>query len=156
MINNTVKQLWHKYLTSINETEETTKKSYVSWCFGGNEEDSDKLAELVYTNKKTATTSLYCLYTIDNAPLPKEGDLSIITTFKGFAVCIIETTKVKILPFSHVDEEFAFKEGEGDKSLADWRKIHEQFFIKELKSINKQFSPGMLVVCEEFEVIYSY
>ena len=156
MVNNTVKQLWNRYLNSINETQETTNKIYTSWHLGGSEKDSDELAELVYNNEKTATTSLYCLYTIDNIPLPKEGDLSIITTFKGFAVCIIKTTKVQILPFSLVNEEFAFKEGEGDKSLEHWRKVHSEFFQKELKRINKQFSPGMLVVCEEFEVIYSY
>lgn len=152
-IHDTVKQLWHNYLLSINENEQTTNKKYVSWCFGGSGESSDKLAELVYKKQKTATSSLYSLYAIDNTPLPKEGDLSIITTFNGFAVCLIETIKVQVLPFSHVNEEFAFKEGEGDRTLTYWRNIHTNFFSQELKSIDKVFSPGMLIVCEEFKVL---
>jgi uncharacterized protein YhfF len=61
---------------------------------------------------------------------------------------------VTIKPFSEVDEEFARLEGEGDKSLEYWRKTHIDFFTKELEGEKIEFSEDMLVVCEEFEVIY--
>lgn len=155
-VHDSVKKMWHDYLVSIGETEESTDKNYTSWKFGCTDEIADQLAELVYNGEKQATTSLYCLYAIENEPLPKEGDISIITASNGFAVCIIQNTKVKVLPFSHVDEEFANKEGEGDKSLKNWQKIHSNVFSRELQLLNKKFSPGMLVVCEEFKVLYRY
>ena len=32
-----------------------------------------------------------------------------------------------------VSEEHAYKEGEGDRSLAYWRAVHEEFFTKEFE-----------------------
>jgi uncharacterized protein YhfF len=48
----------------------------------------------------------------------------------------------------------AAQEGEGDKTLSFWRKVHRKFFTQELKAYNKKFSEEMLVICEEFEVVY--
>lgn len=36
---------------------------------------------------------------------------------KENAVCIIETTKVVVLPFKQVSVEHVYKEGEGDRKL---------------------------------------
>lgn len=48
-----------------------------------------------------------------------------------------------------------FKEGEGDKSLEYQKEGHIDFFNRKLKNYNKEVSEDMLVVCEEFEVIYN-
>ena len=53
-----------------------------------------------------------------------------------------------------VSEEHAYKEGEGDRSLEYWRKVHKEFFTEELKSLNQEFDENMELVCEEFEVVY--
>ena len=65
---------------------------------------------------------------------------------KEDAKAIIETTSVSIVPFNQVTEEFAQKEGEGDKTLASWRKIHEAFW--------KDITPDTLLECEEFRLLY--
>lgn len=80
--------------------------------------------------------------------------MNIVTDFKGNAVCIIKTTAVNLIPFCEVGEEFAYREGEGDKSLEYWRKAHIEAFNCELKEYNKEFKEDMLVVCNEFEVVY--
>lgn len=59
------------------------------------------------------------------------------------------------MPFNKVDAGFAFREGEGDKSLNYWREAHVKFFTKELGPEGIPFSEDMLVVCEEFEVEYA-
>lgn len=48
----------------------------------------------------------------------------------------------------------AQKEGEGDLSLGYWRRVHEIYFSNECKRLGKHFTDKMLVVFEEFEVIY--
>ena len=73
---------------------------------------------------------------------------------KDEAVCIIQTKKVYVVPFHAVTAEHAYKEGEGDKSLAFWRKVHEKFFTECLEEVNLKFTSDMKVVCEEFEVVY--
>ena len=125
--------------------------SYEAWPFG---EAPDKLAELVVQGVKTATCSAYDLYQINNEPLPKTGDYSIILNSNNEAVCIIKTLKVYITEFQKVSAEHAFKEGEGDRSLEYWRKVHVNFLTNELASVNLPFDESTKVVCEEFEVVY--
>lgn len=125
--------------------------SYEAWPFG---EAPDKLAELVVQGVKTATCSAYDLYQVNNEPLPKAGDYSIILNSNNEAVCIIKTLKVYITEFQKVSAEHAFKEGEGDRSLEYWRKVHVNFLTNELASVNLPFDESAKVVCEEFEVVY--
>lgn len=150
----TVKEIWKKYLSTIGENINDTDKTYESWYFCNNEKDANELAGLVKKGIKKATASLHCLYEIENESIPKVGDYIIITNWKGMAQCIIQITSINIIPFKEVTEEFAAKEGEGDKTLSFWRKVHRKFFTLELKEHNKKFSEDMLVICEEFEVGY--
>ncbi len=138
----TADELWKKSCLS---------GTYEAWSFS---EAPDKLAGLVLQKIKTATCSAYDLYQINHEPLPKVGDYSIILNSKEEAVCIIQTTKVYVAEFKDVSDEQAYKEGEGDRTLAYWRKVHENFLINELASVNKTFSQNTKVLCEEFEVVY--
>ena len=136
--------------------EELWKKSglsgsYDAWAFG---EAADRLAELVVQGVKTATCSAYDLYEIEHEPLPQAGEYSIILNSEEEAVCIIKTQKVYVTEFNRVSEEHACKEGEGDRSLEYWRKVHKAFLIRELASVNLSFQEDTKVVCEEFEVVY--
>ena len=137
-------------------SEELWKKSgfigtYEAWSFG---EAPDELADLVMQGIKTATCSAYDLYLINNEPLPKAGDYSVILNSNEEAVCIIKTLKVYVTEFNQVSQEHAFKEGEGDRTLDYWRKVHIRFLTNELASVNKTFDENTKVVCEEFEVMY--
>ena len=138
----TSEELWKR--SGLNGT-------YEAWSFG---EAPDKLADLVLQGIKTATCSAYDLYLINNEPLPREGDYSIILNSNEEAVCIIKTLKVYVTAFNQVSDEHAYKEGEGDRSLEYWRKVHEKFLTNELASVNKSFNENTKVVCEEFEVMY--
>ena len=140
-------ELWAQFAQVSNLTNE----SYDAWAFGG---APDELAQLVLQGEKTATSSAYDIYQVKNQPLPRVGEYSVILNFKREAVCIIRTTKVQILPFDKVDEQHARKEGEGDKSLSYWRKIHRDFFTAALQKIGLSFDESRNVVCEEFEVVF--
>ena len=78
----------------------------------------------------------------------------LLTEIKSQAVCIIKTLEVYVTAFDRVSEEHAFKEGEGDRSLEYWRKVHINFLTNELASVNRSFDENTKVVCEEFEVVY--
>ncbi len=149
-----VREIWKNYLMSISDDVVNTNKKYTFWHFCDNEESANNLAELVRQGTKRATTGLHYFYEIEGEALPKIGDLSIIIDWQGIAQCIIETKKVILLPFNEVTEELAEIEGEGDKSLKYWREAHINSFNRDLNEHNIEFSVDMLVVFEEFEMVY--
>ena len=124
--------------------------SVTSWQFGG---IPDELAQLVVDGVKTATCSNYLVYELENEPLPKVDDYSIVLNSKDEPVCIIRTSDVKIMPMNEVPLDFTFAEGEGDRTYEHWHKVHIEFFTKELKILGGEFSEEMLLVCERFELI---
>ena len=124
---------------------------YETWSFGT---DADRLAELVFTGEKTATSSAYPVYDVENEPLPKIGEYSIVLDSHDNAVCIVRTTKVYVVPFDEVSSYHAYREDEGDLSLAYWKAVHRAFFSKEMDAIGEKFDEKMKVVCEEFEKVF--
>ena len=138
----TAEELWRRSgLTGVPEV----------WAFS---EAPDKLALLVKDGIKTATCSAYDLYKTENENLPAVGEYSVILDSNDEAVCIIRTTKVYVVEFNQVTAEHAWKEGEGDRSLEYWRKIHEDFLRRELVTIDRSFNSHIKVVCEEFEMVF--
>ena len=143
-------EMWNAY-RHINPAAER----YEAWAFGGDTPEApDQLAALVLAGVKTATASAYDCYAAEGSPLPQAGAYSMILNRAEEAVCVIRTTKVTIVPFSQVTAEHAYQEGEFDRSLAAWRTCHQAVFAMELQELGKAFSEDMLVVCEEFEVVY--
>ena len=153
-INKSVLEMWEKYLRSIGEDPEGTDLTYESWYFCDNEEDANELAQLVLEGTKRATASLYRSYEFENEKVPEVGQHVIITDWNGIAKCIIKSSKVTILPFRDITEEHARIEGEGDKSLKYWREGHIRFFTRECQVMGLEFNEDMLVVFEEFKVVY--
>ena len=125
--------------------------TYLAWQYGCAQ---DKLAQLTLQGTKTATASSYPVYKAENEPVPAVGDYSIILDSQNQAVCIIQTTQIDIVPFYQVDEEQAYLEGEGDRTLTYWREVHRTFFESEMQSIHQKFTEDMLVVFERFKIVY--
>ena len=125
------------------------------WHFCDNQIDADICADLVLAGHKRATTSSLWWYQHNDEPLPKVGDLNLITNWHGVAQCIIETKEVQIMPFCDVSQEYASIEGEGDKSLDFWRQVHWAYFTRELGELALKPCEDMPVVCEVFDVVYS-
>ena len=144
----TAQRMWEEFL-SLKKIDDC---GYDAWQFG---DSPDELAALVKSGIKRATASAYELYAFDGEPLPKPGEYSVILNSHDEAVCVIKTTAVELVRFCDAAEEFAFKEGEGDRSLAYWKKVHERFFTEQLKEAGLEFSPEMKVVCEQFELVYA-
>ena len=103
---------------------------------------------------KTATASAFPLYEQEGGELPKAGQYSVILDSNDNAVCVIRTETVFVVPFCDVEERQAWKEGEGDRSLAYWREVHKRFFTECMSEAGLQFEDTMNVVCEEFVRVY--
>jgi uncharacterized protein YhfF len=63
-------------------------------------------------------------------------------------VAVIETTELTQRRFDEVDAAFAVDEGEGDRTLASWRRVHQNYFGRQ-----GTFAPDMLLWCERFRLV---
>ncbi|MEZ7897513.1 MAG: ASCH domain-containing protein [Flaviflexus sp.] len=120
------------------------------WSFGATPEHANELLGLVLDGVKTGTASLLGEYESGDE-LPAAGDLSIILDGVEKPIAIIETTSVTIVPFDEVTEDHAHSEGEGDRTLASWREIHQRFWRTHT---DVEFTESSPVVCERFRLIY--
>lgn len=143
----TAEQMWAEFAAAC----EIKGVTYDAWAFGG---DADGLARLTLAGIKTATSSAHPVYAWEDEPLPEAGEYSVVLDSRDEAVCVILTESVRIVPYRDVGPDHAFREGEGDRSLAYWRQVHERFFTRELAGMGREFTPEMLVVCEEFRRVW--
>lgn len=146
-----INKYWNEFLEFKGLDKGTTYLE--SFHFELSEKLANELLQLVLIGKKKATASSLLSWQAEDK-VPKEGDYSIVTDWNGNPKCVIQTTKVTILPFKDVDYELCKKEGEDD-SLESWREGHRKFFKEEGRSyLNYEFTEDLLVVFEEFEIVY--
>lgn len=140
-------EMWEKYkIINPNIGDDID-----AWAFGA---EPDLLAQLVLEGTKTATASAYDEYEHFGEGLPTVGECDVVLDSQGEAICIIETIKVSVVPFKDVSADHAYKEGEGDRSLAYWRQVHQNLFTQWLSEIGIEFTGESKVVLEEFQVVY--
>ncbi len=89
----------------------------------------------------------------NNTALPKVGDLGIVTDWDGIPKAIVRTTRVEIVKFKDITPEYAKLEGEGNGSLAYWKKAHWDYYTNEMRAFKEYPNEEMKVVCEYFETI---
>lgn len=152
-IDKSVDQMWKSY-TKVNP-EGATEEIPDADFYHNNEEDANRLGNLVLTGKKKASSSLYALYGKYNIDLPKVGNKQIVTNFDGKALAIIETTKVDTIPFNQISTSYAALDMGTDKdALKNWKKAHWDFFEYFLAESGEKPTQEMIIVCETFKTIW--
>jgi uncharacterized protein YhfF len=122
--------------------------SAVTFSFGDSPQMADELLALVIAGTKTATCGALRDFGPGKEAMPVVGRRDIVLDGQGRRAAVIETLEVAIRRFDEMDESFAYDEGEGFRTLADWREGHQAFFER-----NGGFSPDMELVCERFKLI---
>ena len=148
-----VASFWAHCLQTRPETP--TRPLHEVFHFGDSPALADELAALVLAGIKTATSSLLWSYEASGKPLVQPGDLSMVTTWSGEPVCVIETLEAPVRPFAAIDAQFAWDYGEGDRSLSWWRTHLWAYYTRECARLGRQPAEDMPLVCERFRVIFS-
>jgi uncharacterized protein YhfF len=149
-----IEAYWNHYLETLPADSPVREERYVAEAWGDSPQLADELGILIAEGTKTATCSALWEYEAEGEPLPSVGLKAIVLDGTGDPLCIVETTEVAVRPYDEIDAQFAFEEGEGDRSLDYWRNAHWRFFSRTLPSIGKQPTTEMPLVCERFRVVY--
>lgn len=146
----TIRKFWQRYLDTLTaEHPHRHLPMPEAWQFGDSPAMADALAGLVLDGIKTATCSRYLGENLVDASGP-----SILLDGRGEPLCVVETTELTVRRYKDVDAHFAWEEGEGDRSLAYWRRVHWDFFTREGAQEGYNVSEEMLLLCERLRVVY--
>ncbi len=147
-----IRPFWSAFLAETGRPPDTPL--YDVFHFGDSEEAAEALLALVLGGTKRATATLEWHFEALGLRLPRSGDLSVVTDWRGDPRCVIEVTGVELRSFDLVEAGFAAAEGEGDLSLAYWRDVHWAFFGRLCAELGRERSQEMPVVCQRFRVVY--
>lgn len=123
-------------------------------AFGDSAAMATELALLVRDGPKRATAGLFRDFESSAEPLPIVGGHVVVVDGEGTPICIWRTTEVTVKPFREVDAAFAWDEGEGDRTLADWLAGHREFFNRQAATAGFTFDEGMQTVFERFKLVW--
>jgi len=159
----TPEEVWSAYAARQGPDFEPTPRSdgrlYEAEHWGSPGAMADELAALIVAGIKTASCS--CLWEWEAAndgagePLIPVGFHSVVLDGSGEAVGVVRYTSIEVRRYCDVDEAFAHAEGEGDRTLAYWRRAHWRWFGEVLPKIGRAPSEEMPLVCERFELVYA-
>lgn len=117
-----------------------------------NQKDANKQLRLILSGKKRAITHSLVGMQHRKEALPKIGDFTVITDWKGKAKCIVRTVAVRLKPFFSIRESYT--RIDGDRSLEKWKQWHWDYYQREFSSFGKEPKESMIVVCQIFEKVY--
>lgn len=145
-------QLWNAY----NETTDTHGASYQTRWFGqqNNPAEVQALAEAILVGTKTATTTPLDSCTAEQVAIPQVGDYNILLNGEMKPVAVLKTVVSELIPFYRISAEHAYHEGDGDRTIGDWRKRKTEEFTPTLEEHGKNLSSDTPMVSEVFEVVY--
>lgn len=151
-MNDATQAYWHAFLNA--NLDVPRDMPYQVWYFGNSREMAMDLAALVIAGTKTATASLAKTNEIEPDKAPIENGYSVVTDFDGKPMCIVQTTEIRHMPFNEVDAQFAFDEGEGDRTLEYWRDVHLSYFAREAAEFGFDFDENSIVCYERFRLLF--
>ena len=125
-----------------------------AWHFCDDARDADACLALVLAGRKTATAPSVAELEAAGDPVPRPGDLDIVTDWGGDPACVIETVSAELAPFEAVPESFAQAEGEGDGTLAWWRAAHRAYYARVLDGGPHGFADDLPVVMQRFRIVH--
>ncbi|ETY75468.1 ASCH domain-containing protein [Lactiplantibacillus fabifermentans] len=145
-------QLWKAY----NETTDTNGASYQTRWFGeqNNPAEVQAFADAILAGTKTATTTPLDTYTAEQVAIPQVGDYNVLLDGNMKPAAVLKTVVSELIPFYRISGEHAYHEGDGDRSIGDWRKRKTEEFTPVLEEHGQNLSPDTPMVSEVFEVVY--
>jgi uncharacterized protein YhfF len=123
-------------------------------CFGDSPDLADELGSFIIDGSKRATASLVAGYVAAGEALPPLGAYWVCCDGSGQPRAILRTTELRLGPFGSVDTQFAWDEGEYDRTLQTWLDGHRSAYEKQCARLGIEFSEELEVCFERFVLVW--
>ena len=118
--------------------------------FGTPGPSREKLVNLILHGQKRATAGLLVGdYESEGEPIEHVGELLAIVDNDGKHVGTMKVTRVEVMRFADVPDEFALAEAEGDMNAADFRASHLAYWTR----VGESVTDDTLIVTVYFDLL---
>lgn len=143
---------WREYLATTDLPDDTTYSD--AFHFGDHPQLVDDLLGLVLIGQKRATATGLAELEHEGLPIQQVGDRWIVCDGRSRPRIVGLTTDVRIGSLQSVDDQFAWDEGEDDRTRATWLEQHTIYFERTYEAAGLDFHDHIDVVFERFDVVY--
>jgi uncharacterized protein YhfF len=126
-------------------------RHFLPMTIGGTPETMDEGAALILAGEKTLTSSPFWDY--PDGRIPFVGALSVLLDGAQRPRGIVETVRVEILPFAAITEEMARAYGEGERTVAWWRREIGAWYRDSAARRGAGFTEDTAIIWEWFAVV---
>jgi uncharacterized protein YhfF len=144
---------WGEYVAA-HPSSARLDDEYTVEAFGDSVELADSLLREVTHGAKRATAELVSAWAHDGEALPRIGGHWVACDGSGNPAVILRTTELRIATFDQVDAQFAFDEGEDDRTLHSWRREHSTYWRRTAAAAGTEWSENDEIVLERFRVVW--
>ena len=145
-----VEVFWNAYRAA----RDVPQQDYDVCRFGSSPAMGDELLALVLTGPKRATAYLLRDVQIGGEKMSRVGGHVVVLDGVDRPRAIWRTRTVEVKPLNEVDAAFAWDEGEGDRTRADWLAMHVRYFTARAKAEGFAFDESMPAVFERFALVW--
>jgi uncharacterized protein YhfF len=145
-----VEAFWQSY----RQAHGVTEQHYDVCRMGSSPEMGTALLDLILRGPKRATAYLMRDVEHDGEVMSRVGGHVVVLDGTDRPRAIWRTRTVEVKPLNHVDAAFAWDEGEGDRTRADWLAMHKRYFAERAANEGFTFDESMPAVFERFTVVW--
>jgi uncharacterized protein YhfF len=115
---------------------------------------ADELLALILHGPKRATACLLRDVEQGGEMMGCVGGHVVVVDGNDRPRAIWRTRTIEVKPLRNVDDGFAWDEGEGDRTRADWLAMHTRYFAARAEAEGFAFDPSMPAVFERFTLVW--
>lgn len=143
-------EFWRAYREAVGLDHD----DYDVVAFGDGAEMATELAELTVAGIKRATAGLVRQFGPGGEAAPVLGGFVVLLDGAGRPRAIWRTTELRTGPLNSVDAQFAWDEGEGDRTRDWWLSAHRRSFGRRAAAEGFQMYDEIETVFERFEIVW--
>ncbi len=142
------------FWTAYRAARGVPEQDYDVCRMGNSPEMGDELLALILKGPKRATAYLLRSVETGGEKMSRVGGHVVVLDGADRPRCIWRTRTVEVKPLNKVDSAFAWDEGEGDRTRADWLAMHVRYFTARAKAEGFAFDETMQAVFERFTLVW--
>lgn len=145
--------MWARYCAAHPERARPDEEPPAEY-FGDTPQMADALIDEVLHGPKRATAALVAEFADGDQELPRVGSHWIACDGSGRPRAVLRSVELRVGPVRSVDEQFAWDEGEGERTRQWWLAAHGAYWRRSCARMGLTYSEDLEVVFERFVVVW--